>query len=176
MREKLKKWCNETRSYQRVWGKPEWKMLRELNSDYYCGVAINQESKLPVWDGVPDCRNNRKTNINNLSSLFTDERFWYLVGRYMGDGWTTIGFNKKENKPTYRTVICCGKSELDFLEDSLGGVLKYSVVEEETTFKLNFSNIQITLPSSLTVLKRILLILFSFYHFHLLHNTSLDHF
>ena len=145
VREKLKKWCNETRSYQRVWGKPEWKMLRELNSDYYCGVAINQESKLPVWDGVPDCRNNRKTNINNLSSLFTDERFWYLVGRYMGDGWTTIGFNKKENKPTYRTVICCGKSELDFLEDSLGGVLKYSVVEEETTFKLNFSNKELTL-------------------------------
>lgn len=145
VRKMNRSWDKKSRKYQRSWEKPVWKCLKELDSSYYCGVAINKVEQLPVWNGVSDNRNNNITKIDNISKLFSREDFWYFVGRYIGDGWCTIGFNKKENKPTYRTTICCNKSELDQLQDMIGDLFNYSVVECRTTYKLQFINKELTI-------------------------------
>ena len=86
--------------------KPEWVKVKDLTKDYYLGVAINQNSSLPVWDGTQDKRYNGDVRSNKLGLLFTNKSFWYLMGRYVGDGWCA-----KKNTPT-RTgsgiIICCG--------------------------------------------------------------------
>ena len=145
VREKKQKYINKKIGYKNIWGKAEWKWLRDLNKNYYVGVAINNKSELPNWIGVPDNRNNHSNYINNLKDKFKDNKFWYFVGRFIGDGWATIGFNKKENKPTYRTTICCSKDELEDLKIKIDGLFNYTIVEDRTVYKLQFMNKELTL-------------------------------
>ncbi len=81
VREKKQKYVNKKAGYKTIWGKAEWKWLRDLNKNYYVGVAINNKSELPNWTGVPDNRNNHSNYINNLKDKFKDNKFWYFVGR-----------------------------------------------------------------------------------------------
>lgn len=85
--------------------KPEWVKVKDLTKDYYLGVAINQNSRLPVWDGTQDKRYNGDVRSNKLGLLFTNKSFWYLMGRYVGDGWCA-----KKNTSTTGSgiIICCG--------------------------------------------------------------------
>ena len=147
VRKKGKKLISGTRQYVRSFeSEPEWKHLRDLDSSYYVSVAINQKAEYPTWDGVPNNRKNQQhLPLNSLKELFYDTRFWYFVGRYMGDGWTTIGFNQRENKPTYRVTICCAHDELSELKDKIGDMFKYCVVKERTVYKLQFQNKELAL-------------------------------
>ena len=145
VREKIRKWDNKNRKYVTTFGNAEWKWLRELDKNYYVGVAINNKSELPNWEGVEDNRKGHKDNINNLKDKFTDNRFWYFVGRYLGDGWTTVGYNKKENKPTYRVTICCNKKLLRDLESKIENLFNYTIIEDRTTYKLQFANKELAL-------------------------------
>lgn len=145
VREKCSIYDKSKRNMVRTFKSAEWKWLKDLNKNYFVGVAINQESKYPEWSGVSNNQNNNVEKINNLSGLFVKSEFWYLVGRFVGDGWITEGFSKKENKPTYRTTICCSHNELEELESKINGILKYSVAKERTVYKLQFSNKELTL-------------------------------
>lgn len=79
---------------------PEWLEAERLTSDYYVGYAINQKSELPRWDGVVATR--WQITKNTLTEKFTKNSFWYLMGRYVGDGWQRDGAKSKG------IVICCG--------------------------------------------------------------------
>ncbi len=144
VRKKYRKLDNN-KTYKRYFAEQEWKPVSELNKDYYIGVAINQNSNYPIWNGVPNNQNNNIEVINNLKNLFDKNEFWYLVGRFIGDGWITEGFDKKNNKPTYRTTICCSHNELDELKNKLNNIFNYTVVKERTVYKLQFSNKELTL-------------------------------
>lgn len=85
---------NKTRKYingksVRVFGDPEWKDAKDLNKDYYVGIAINTHSIIPKWDGITfKWKDGRKPRItNDISSLIDTKDFWYIIGRYIGDGW-----------------------------------------------------------------------------------------
>lgn len=86
--------------------KPEWVKVKDLTKGYYLGVAINQNSSLPIWDGTQDKRYNGDVRSNKLGLLFTNKSFWYLMGRYVGDGWCV----KKNTATTTGSgiIICCG--------------------------------------------------------------------
>lgn len=145
VRKKIMKFDSERRVYKRIFEKPEWKWLKNINKDYFVGVAINKNSKYPIWNGVENNQNNNVMRINNLKNLFNKKEFWYLVGRFIGDGWITEGYNKREKKPTYRVTICCGHDEVDEFESRLNGILKYTIVKERTVYKFQFSNKELTL-------------------------------
>ena len=89
----------------KIFLKPEWVKVKDLTKDYYLGVTINQNSSLPVWDGTQDKRYNGDVRSNKLGLLFTNKSFWYLMGRYVGDGWCA-----KKNTSTNCSgiIICCG--------------------------------------------------------------------
>lgn len=112
----------------RMFTNPEWVEAKDLKDDMFLGFAINQKSEYPTWNGSnADRWGNR---INHLLPLFTNGYFWYLMGRYVGDGW------KKKNKNGRGIVICCS----DRNEDTLVQAFKkcgfhYCKVVQRTVYK-----------------------------------------
>jgi DNA (cytosine-5)-methyltransferase 1 len=124
------------RTKLRSFGEPKWVACENLTKDSFLGVAINQESKLPNWNGVECTRGKDTYKKNNLP--IHDDRFWYLVGRYLGDGW--VRRRRERNNHLSGTIICCGKHKLDKFVNEIGDLLHYCLVEERTVYKLQFSN------------------------------------
>jgi DNA (cytosine-5)-methyltransferase 1 len=138
VRKKSRVWNKETQSYQRSFSDSKWIRCDELSKDYYLGVAINNNNSLPNWEGVL-CTRGKSTYIkNNLKEYFDNPRFWYLCGRYLGDGWTRR--RKDRNNNLSGIIICCGKHEDKGFEDKIKGLFNYTKVEDSTTFKYQFPN------------------------------------
>lgn len=109
---------------------PEWIEAKNLTRDYYVGTAINTIEKIPEWNGF-----NKKTSWghtiqeNTLSDKFNMPEFWYIIGRYIGDGWV---------RNQAGIIICANQEEVGQLYpylDKLGW--GYSVVEERTCIKIH---------------------------------------
>ena len=116
----------------------KWKECKDLTKDDFLGIAINQNSKLPKWNGV-ECTRGKTTYIkNNLSEKFTDKRFWYLCGRYVGDGWTRK--RRERNNNLSGIIVCCGKHKAEKFEEKIKDLFNYTKVEERTVFKYQFPN------------------------------------
>lgn len=126
----------ENRHEKRYFTPPKWVSCENLTKDSFLGVAINQESRLPNWDGVECTRGKDTYKKNNLP--IHDDRFWYLVGRYLGDGW--VRRRKERNNHLSGAIICCGKHKLDKFVNEIGDLLHYCLVEDRTVYKLQFSN------------------------------------
>ena len=66
----------------RKFKEPQWIKVKDLNKDCYIGIAINQESKLPKWNGSifhwSDERKDRYSNI--LKDKFNMPEFWWIIG------------------------------------------------------------------------------------------------
>ena len=143
-RKMFKEYHPETKTYTREFQDPIWIKVKELSKDYYVGVAINQESELPIWDGIEHTINQfKKEIICTLTGKFNNNDFWWIIGRYIGDGWTNI--HKRKNRKEsyiYKTIICCSKlkDELKDITQKLDGLFHYSIVEERTTYKITLSN------------------------------------
>ena len=115
---------------------PEWVEAKDLSKDYYVGVAINKEEKLPVWNGIDLTWNdrNRTEHRNILSNCFSKNEFWWIIGRFIGDGWV------RTDKNSYGITICCDKSETNEIINKLDLLQwNYCVVEERTVNKIQIS-------------------------------------
>lgn len=117
-------------------GKLSWIEAKDLTTKDYLCVPINTKKNEPEWEGVDLCYNGHKERSVKLPVF--DSKFWYLVGRFIGDGWVTRRKDRADNISGIK--ICCAKNELIELEQKLGGVLPYCVVEDSTTYKLQFCN------------------------------------
>lgn len=144
VRKRERKWNNERRSYDRVFHKPEWIKAKDLDKSYYVGCAINQKSELPKWDGVEfNGAWGHKVQKNELCDLFEKNEFWWLVGRFIGDGWTRD--YKTDKFHSEQVVICCGKHKKDEIVEVLDRLpFNYSVVEERTVYKFHIVNKELT--------------------------------
>lgn len=140
VRELTYKYVDRKHSKVRTFGDPIWKQAKDLTKQDYLGTPVNNESKLPEWDGV-ELYNWVDNRISNkLSDLFTNHSFWYLMGRYVGDGCTTKTISKPTDEIKSRGIkICCSKkkeSDSLSLEDAIKNCgFKYTKVEERTVFK-----------------------------------------
>lgn len=125
----------------RTFDAPEWlnpkQMLSRIMSDekprtvrYYVGYAININSELPKWGG---CINNmwgHHRHEDKLTPLFGNLSFWYIMGRWVGDGW------KRESATGNSIIICCGgryEKELIDAFDAVGW--HYRKCTERTVLK-----------------------------------------
>ena len=110
---------------------PIFKNAKELTKKDYLGIAINMESKLPQWDGVEDNRFGHHKKVNEISKLFTNESFWYVIGRYIGDGW------QRDDAAHKGIIICSNDDKLHTLLASLDNCnINYSVSKERTVNKV----------------------------------------
>ena len=61
--------------------------------------------------------------------LMDDEDFWWIIGRYIGDGWC---------RSQGGIIICCEKSETEEITERLDRCnMNYSVVSERTVNKVH---------------------------------------
>lgn len=115
---------------------PEWVEVKDLTNDYYVGLAINNNSIMPDWSGVECTRGKSKYTKCELD--MTDTGFWYIIGRFLGDGW--VRKRNDRNGNTSGIIICCGKDEVDLFEEKIPENLHYTKVEDRTTYKFQFTN------------------------------------
>ena len=128
VREKYREWNNGRRSYERKFKSPEWKEIKDITKDYYLGMAINQESEIPKWEGITFKWNDgrKPRHKNELQELMDNQDFWWIVGRYLADGWT---------RTQGGIVFGIGKDKTGEFEGRLGKVFNYSTAEEESVVK-----------------------------------------
>ena len=134
-RRRYKKWNNPIRRWERLFYSPEWVNAKDLTKDHYLGVAINQLSELPKWEGVEDNRWGHHRPVNALADMFGNPSFWYLMGRYVGDGW------KKESRSGKGVVICCGGRNEDKLVEAFNECgISFTKTSERTVRKYTVSS------------------------------------
>lgn len=110
---------------------PKWIECRNMTSKSYVGTPINTESMLPEWDGIDfEWKDGRKTrHKNELSKLMNNHSFWWIMGRYLGDGWA---------RSQGGIIICCDKRELTEITVHLRNCeINHSVTEERTVHKIH---------------------------------------
>lgn len=130
----------------RVFGKPIWKKANELSNKIdFLGTPVNQESKFPEWNGVELYNWGHNRLSNKLNDLFTNHSFWYLMGRYVGDGWTNKLIYKPTGEIKSRSIkICCSKKkESDYTSlkeafDNCG--FNYCITKERTVYKFQVTS------------------------------------
>lgn len=133
----------------RKFSEPSWVKAKDLTKDYYVGCAINTKSELPNWQGIEyNGAWGHKVKANNLVELFSNDDFWWIIGRFMGDGWTREykgTQNEKFNRHDERVVICCAKDELNEITDVLDKLpFNYNIAEERTVYKIHIINKEFT--------------------------------
>ena len=136
------------RGYERKFLNPEWVRVKDLSKDYYVGIAINQKSQLPEWNGCTVPRPYGKTKqLNELKKYFNNKDFWWIVGRYIGDGWVKNIIDYK-GTDIYDLYICCAKNELNEITEVLDNInkinndFKYKCYEDRTVYKIRISNVE----------------------------------
>ena len=143
VREMTKVYKNRKEKEVRVFKDPEWVKAKDLNKNYYVGVAINKESKIPRWNGIMSSTGHTDILKNDLSKFMDNENFWWLIGRYIGDGWYSE-YKRKNRKNSYvrRVTICCSKkkNELEDIKLKLEGLFNYSISEERTVYKIQIAS------------------------------------
>lgn len=122
---------NGKRGSVRIFNAPEWKECKTLSKNDYLGVAINQNSIIPTWEGIDFTWNDgrKPRHKNELSKLLNNHSFWWLIGRYLGDGWC---------RNQGGIIICCSKSEVfEILPHLRNCNFNYSISEERTVNKIH---------------------------------------
>ena len=117
----------------RKFKEPQWIKAKDLDKDCYVGISINQESKLPNWNGSifhwSDGRKDRHSNI--LKDKFNMPEFWWIIGRYLGDGWI---------RQQGGIIICCDYGEKNEIIPKLETLnFNYSLSNEKTTIKIHIA-------------------------------------
>lgn len=128
---KYPRYADGSRGYIRSFDKPEWVECKDLDSSYYLGMAINQNSYIPKWGGITLCWSDgrKPRHKNQLNVLMDNEDFWWIVGRYLGDGWERTGGG---------IIICCKSGERNDITEKLDRCnLHYSISEERTVEKIH---------------------------------------
>jgi len=140
VRKMFRDWHRKSPMYQkRQFADPAWVECKDLDKNCYIGYAINQNNKIREWEGITsnwsDGRSDRTKN--EISKIIEKSEFWWLIGRYVGDGW---------HRSQGGIIICCKKierEEITKVADVLG--FGYSVVNERTVDKIHFSGKEIEL-------------------------------
>jgi DNA-cytosine methyltransferase len=111
VREKYRKGHKAIRCFK----EPVWKELKDLTNNDYLGIAINQENRSIISNKLPT----------------QDENFWWIIGRYLGDGWI---------RQQGGIIICCAKDETYEIISKLENLnWNYNIVNERTVNKIHIS-------------------------------------
>jgi len=132
IRKRSRKWDSSRATNTRVFSDPIFTEARNVIIGDYIGTAINQNEKLPDWNGYTYNINQSNTVVdaNELSQLFNNNDFWNIVGRYIGDGWLKTYDGKT-------VIICCNDDELIQVTNKLDNLyFNYCVVKERTVNKV----------------------------------------
>lgn len=104
---------------QRTYSTPEWTSVTQLDKDSMMGIAINNNSIIPN---------------NNIELPYESKDFWWIIGRYIGDGWCEHA--QQSHRRSF--IICCDKTNKDEVNEIIRHLDKfdYRCEESRTTYKI----------------------------------------
>lgn len=111
---------------------PEWIEASNLDKSYYLGYPVNPHSSIPGWFGAEDNRWGHHNHKDEISVHLYAPPFWYIMGRYIGDGW------KRSDNAAHDVVICCSERNRDSLLKELETIGQhYTITKERTVTKVH---------------------------------------
>lgn len=114
-------------------------------SQTYLTTVSDNISLIPHYDGV-NLMNNKFTSYREKTLNLADESFWYLVGRWIGDGWFAYKYKKQKIKKLSGIKICCGRSKVFEFEKKLNKAgFHYTKSEERTVVKYQICHLELAL-------------------------------
>ena len=136
-RKRYRQWNNSIRADERHFEQPQWIETKDLTNDYYLGYAINKTEIIPSYKGYKKTYiDGRVYTFDRLVKYMNNKDFWYLIGRYIGDGW-------------FRTqggiVIGDGYGQTDDIEEVLKRLgIHYNVIKERTVIKIHIPMVELS--------------------------------
>ena len=122
-----RKYFLENNKYKsiRKFTNPYWEQASNLTKGDYIGMPVNFKSIIPQW-----------ANLD-----LSDENIWWIIGRYIGDGWLRLIKKEKNHGQSYHTSICCNKNdnEQQEIEERISKCFNYTKTEENTTYRYDIS-------------------------------------
>lgn len=114
---------NKTRV--RAYTDAQWKTVENLCKDDYIGIPVNQTEVLPH---------------SEYNLPYEKPEFWWIIGRYIGDGWTE-SYRRTEDYTERRIIICCGvrntrKNPQDIIDRLIACGFGYRMEERKTVYKI----------------------------------------
>lgn len=104
---------------------PQWVSAKDIKKGDVIGFVIN--------------KNNLINKNYNYKLPFDNKNFWWIIGRYIGDGWTEEPKGRNEK----RFIICCDKNtdeELNDIIKKINGLFDYRYEETRTTYKIHIKS------------------------------------
>ncbi len=92
-------WNNDIRNYQRHLAEPDWRDAADLDGHFWATPTTAESLPIP--------------EIGRRGFDLSEHEFWWLVGRWLGDGSVRLRLRSSE------VSICCGKHEAEELSDRL---------------------------------------------------------
>lgn len=115
----------------RAFHEPEWGAAKDLDKNCYLGYAINTKEEIPIWEGSIDNRWGHHRQVNALKPFLDNGDFWYLMGRYVGDGW------RRDDASHKAIIIVCNERDLISLKAVLDLLnWNYTEVKEGSVKKI----------------------------------------
>lgn len=120
---------------KKIYSNPKWINVENIQHGDMIGIPVNNNSNI----------------IENKYNLpYTDNNLWWLIGRYLGDGWITeMNRVDKRNKRKYiekYLVICCNKNN-DETKDIVNVLdeinFKYTIQERRTCNRIYIRNVDL---------------------------------
>lgn len=119
----------------RNFSKPYWKELKDINRNDYLGIPVNTVEELPIWDGYKVswfankyAKKERVFYSNKISNYLNNNDFWWMLGRYVADGWT---------RSQGGIVFGIGNSKLETFVKRIEKLYNIHIVKERTCFKVH---------------------------------------
>lgn len=135
---RYKEWNNAIRQYERKFTDPEWVNADSLTKSHYLGYAINRKSEIPKWCGAELHRGTHYDKVDNLTKHLTSYDFWYIMGRYVGDGWL------RQDKNHKAMIVCCSERNIESLRTAIKRVgWNYTETKERTTSRFTIYSVEL---------------------------------
>ncbi|HEY6790587.1 MAG TPA: DNA cytosine methyltransferase, partial [Trebonia sp.] len=116
------RWDNGKRSYERVWADPEWLPAADLA---HKGWAIPSACEPLAVPEVPGWQHGMGADL------------WWLVGRWLGDGWVRRRAPRRTAPAGSSVVICCDFGEIAEIQQRMHSIgLAPTVSRQRTTARL----------------------------------------
>jgi DNA (cytosine-5)-methyltransferase 1 len=126
VRRRTRRYNRISKRYDNSFGTPEWVAASELNKDCFAALPVDEVSS-----------DDPRTNA-----------FWYMVGRWLGDGWTVdIPRTEpgREGQRSKRVVICTSIDDCESLKERIENAGYHPVVSKERTVaKIHICNSELT--------------------------------
>lgn len=141
-REKHKTWVNKERQYRYIPDSTsEWRYANDMYNKFWFNVCKVTEVEIPPLDTAKKGMRGYGY-IENVN--FTPE-FFYMVGRWLGDGWVNV-YQRQDriDSKMKRVYICCAFDEADELEKKLSVCgIHFRRSREKTAVKFIASSTQL---------------------------------